>query len=713
MSWKDLDIKQKAELIKLGVQYGIRDIKQIRQLYDDNNTPTQVVDQFYNETNVRPLQGIERIKQEYGIPEEEVNKANDIIQQIENEISLEEINNQQPIQFRQFKNGGYKDNPPFIQRIINNDRRSVKDWQNNDYQSTHKLSYAQTPEGYIVYPEVQEVNGQLHDFTDPKYNHGKWDALDNAVRNSDTLRFSTEKQALRYTQEYKNKYPEYFKQFNRGGLILNNPTQVYVSKVNKFGKGGYKGENEGENKNINDSILGRYVQSKIAQNNQESQEQPTIIIEEPASESTYVQQPPLNIQEQELLNYLQSNPTVEQKYFRNLAVQNMTTPQSNQGVIQTKEKEDIVDKAIQEYNNFRYSHPWAEGLNYMPIIGDGMDLISLAGDINNKNYISAGLGLGMLALPNFIQKPLYKLGITPSLLRAPKTDETIMGALYKQNNHEIKYTPTKSKIGENTINFYDATKRLEEEQQLAAKIAENNKLLDQLDEFSQKHATVKPITNADGNTVDIILTYPKADRSTVTSNRRTNKQVRDVIARHNTFARGVQMPTAPEDIERIRKIFGDDWMDKKDEVLKYVATHVRPGDGLYISPLENSSIYGNESKGSLNLVRRKYKLGKDRNKWFEEGDFVLQQNPAFSGISWDDVTDIVAPWKNPKYGTTGKIPYRESELISPKDMYWVKTVKGDSKYNLPTSFNTTFDYNRYKNGGFLFPNQAFSHKFEK
>jgi hypothetical protein len=123
---------------------------------------------------------------------------------------------------------------------------------------------------------------------------------------------------------------------------------------------------------------------------------------------------------------------------------------------------------------------------------------------------------------------------------------------------------------------------------------------------------------------DIVLTYPKADRSTITSNRRTNKQVRDVIARHNTFARGVQMPTDPEDIENIRKIFGDDWMNKKDEVLKYVATHVRPNyEGFFIAPTENAGMYGNNSKGSLNLVRRKYKLGKDRNKWFEEGDFVL------------------------------------------------------------------------------------------
>jgi hypothetical protein len=31
-----------------------------------------------------------------------------------------------------------------------------------------------------------------------------------------------------------------------------------------------------------------------------------------------------------------------------------------------------------------------------------MDGISLLGDVNNGDYLSAGLGLGMLALPNFI-----------------------------------------------------------------------------------------------------------------------------------------------------------------------------------------------------------------------------------------------------------------------------------------------------------------------
>ena len=162
-----------------------------------------------------------------------------------------------------------------------------------------------------------------------------------------------------------------------------------------------------------------------------------LLINEPISESTHVEQLPLNIYEQELLNHLQSNPTAEQEYFRNLAVQNMTIPQSNQGIIQTKEEQDLVDKAFQGYDNFRYSHPWAKGLNWAPVVGDVMDGISLLEDVNNGDYLSAGLGLGMLALPNFIQKPLqkYKLGKTYThnlikLLGDNKTKEGLTGFRY-------------------------------------------------------------------------------------------------------------------------------------------------------------------------------------------------------------------------------------------------------------------------------------------
>ena len=416
MKWKDLDFKQRAELIKLGVQSGIRGINQIRQLYDEQqNTVSDVLYQNNKVNQEQQSTGIYDKGNNYKTHQDSLNELDQIIEGIQQEIAIEQINAEQPEQFKRdrlgvrinerpipamidsskvredlsqryddirkrvqsYKKyrayGGYTDDPPFLQRILNNDNRSVVDWENNKQKSTHKLSYAQTPEGYIVYPEVQEVNGELHDFTDPKYKHGKWDALDNAIRNNDTLRFSNEQDALKYTQEYKQKYPEYFKQFDKGGYLSNNITD---HKVKKYAKGGFENPDE-----------------------------------PPVSESTYLQQPTLNIYEQEILNYLQSNPTVEQEYSRNLAIQNITAPQSNQGVIQTKEQQNIVDKAFQRYNNFRYSHPWANGLNWTPIIGDGMDLISLAGAVNNKDYMTAGLGLGMLALPNFIEKPLKKQGI--------------------------------------------------------------------------------------------------------------------------------------------------------------------------------------------------------------------------------------------------------------------------------------------------------------
>ena len=157
---------------------------------------------------------------------------------------------------------------------------------------------------------------------------------------------------------------------------------------------------------------------------------------EPIQDGTYIEQPRLNLQEQELLNFIQSNPTPKQVYFRDLAIKNGESP-IQQEVLKEAEKDNIKNNFFRGYNNFRYSHPWAKGLNYTPIIGDGMDLISLAGDVNNKDYINAGLGLGMLALPNFIQKPLqkYKLGkiYTHNLIKLlgdNKTKEGLTGFRY-------------------------------------------------------------------------------------------------------------------------------------------------------------------------------------------------------------------------------------------------------------------------------------------
>lgn len=135
-----------------------------------------------------------------------------------------------------------------------------------------------------------------------------------------------------------------------------------------------------------------------------------LLINEPVSESTYRTQPQLNINERELLNFIQSNPDVEDWMMREYAVKHSTPPTSNQGVIVEAKEDNIKNNFFRSYNNFRYTHPWAKGLNWAPVVGDVMDGISLLGNVNNGDYLSAGLGLGMLALPNFIQKPLQKYG---------------------------------------------------------------------------------------------------------------------------------------------------------------------------------------------------------------------------------------------------------------------------------------------------------------
>src|SRR5574343_1318651 len=75
----------------------------------------------------------------------------------------------------------------FVQRLNNPERQHIQDWENPNKIATHKMSWATEGEKAIVFPMVQEINGSLHDFSNPKYNHKKWDALNNAINKGDTL----------------------------------------------------------------------------------------------------------------------------------------------------------------------------------------------------------------------------------------------------------------------------------------------------------------------------------------------------------------------------------------------------------------------------------------------------------------------------------------------------------------------------------------------
>ena len=151
--------------------------------------------------------------------------------------------------FEKLPNGGYTSNtgrfilsdflktggqikPNFIQRLEDPNRKSIPDWMsfkrnplfnnrgeftnnyvddliNSQYPpiSTHKMSYEYTPDDSgraIVYPDVQEINGKLVDFTRPPYH--SWAAYDSALDRGDYLTMKDLEEARKWVETYKDRY---------------------------------------------------------------------------------------------------------------------------------------------------------------------------------------------------------------------------------------------------------------------------------------------------------------------------------------------------------------------------------------------------------------------------------------------------------------------------------------------------------------------------
>lgn len=126
----------------------------------------------------------------------------------------------------------------FVQRLKDRDRAYISDWEYPSYNATHKLSYVTNGDNTsaIVYPEVQMINDTLHDYTNPRYNHSRWDALDNAILNRDTLMMSPD-EAEMFTTQYKQYYPK-GNTFRSGGILYDNGGNLYTSIDNVGQHGG-------------------------------------------------------------------------------------------------------------------------------------------------------------------------------------------------------------------------------------------------------------------------------------------------------------------------------------------------------------------------------------------------------------------------------------------------------------------------------------------
>ena len=104
------------------------------------------------------------------------------------------------------------------------------------------------------------------------------------------------------------------------------------------------------------------------------------------------------------------------------------------------------------------------------------------------------------------------------------------------------------------------------------------------------------------------------------------RYARSLIKRHNTFYRGVELNPQESNLS-----------------LEYMATHA-PGGGageLYITPYQSvAAMYGEPVE-----ILRPYKLGADRTKWFDEGNFPIYTAGGRRDIHlWENKKGISAPW---------------------------------------------------------------------
>lgn len=106
-----------------------------------------------------------------------------------------------------------KSNANFVKRLLDPNRKSIPDWETKGQKiATHKMSWGEDDHGAYVFPEVQEIDGQLIDFTRPPYAPGIADYM--AHKNNNIVRMSPE-EADWFTRNYKQYYPS----FKKGGSI--------------------------------------------------------------------------------------------------------------------------------------------------------------------------------------------------------------------------------------------------------------------------------------------------------------------------------------------------------------------------------------------------------------------------------------------------------------------------------------------------------------
>ena len=165
--WDDLSMGDRAALISLFIKEGVSDPKVMRRLYDEAGDTADIKPAVSNASYPR-----------------------------EREV-LDLVNNSKA---------------DFVSRLIDEHRVTIPDWNNKDDIATHKLSYARDGDRWIIYPNVQNIDGKLYDFSDPKCGLDKGrQAIDSALYSGDYVEVPSEADARWFTESYKRHYPGFNK----------------------------------------------------------------------------------------------------------------------------------------------------------------------------------------------------------------------------------------------------------------------------------------------------------------------------------------------------------------------------------------------------------------------------------------------------------------------------------------------------------------------
>lgn len=227
---------------------------------------------------------------------------------------------------------------------------------------------------------------------------------------------------------------------------------------------------------------------------------------------------------------------------------------------------------------------------WLPGTGDIAEFGYVTNDLKQGRYGTAMVGAGLLLIPGAFGKFLNKYRKTV------RTADNIEDAVRKAN--------TAGYINNIDDTFIDPV-HLE-------RVAKS----EQIDRF-----------NAFARTYG----YPEITDVNI-SNAQLDELTKSMLERHNTYFRGVQVTPEVEDLAKQLNI-------TKDEALKIAATTPRHGEShIFVSPTNNAGIYG---AGTAAKIRRPYKLGQDRTKWFNEANFQIEVPHYYGG---NPNAEVIYPW---------------------------------------------------------------------